>query len=68
VFNLGKHDTPNKPKTHDEQMDMVWDALFNHIPTRLAWVDLKVNFILAFIGIVLALVAVSLGLLVVYVT
>ena len=59
---------PDKPKTHDEQMDMIWEACFNHIPTRLGWVDLKVNFILAFIGIVLALVAVSLGLLVVYVT
>ena len=48
-----------KPKTMKAQVDVLWEVCTNHIPTRLKWLDVKVNFILAFTGLVLALVAIS---------
>lgn len=49
---------PEKPKTQKEQISMLWEGVFNHIPTQLKWQNVKLNFILAFMGLVLALLAV----------
>lgn len=43
-------------------MDMVWDAVFNHIPHRLDRQDLKLNLILAFGGISVGLIGVVIAL------
>ena len=51
---------PEKPKTMKEQIDQLWEACFNHIPSRLKWMDTKIAFILAFIAIVMVLVSITL--------
>lgn len=50
---------PEKPDKQKEQIGMLWDACFNHIPTQLSWLNIKVNFILAIMGVILTLVAIS---------
>jgi len=45
--------TPEKPKTTKGQIDMMWDALFNALPHRLQWQDVKINFILTFVALIL---------------
>lgn len=50
--------TPEKPKTTKTQIEMIWSQCFNHIPSRLKWLDLKLNFVLVFMGLILALLAV----------
>ena len=45
---------PEKPKTTAGQIDMIWVAVFNAIPHRLKWQDIKINFILAFVALILA--------------
>ena len=49
---------PDKPQTMKEQVDMLWDAVYNHIPSKLRWQNVKLNFILTFMALVLALQAV----------
>ena len=49
---------PDKPEREDEQISMLWDAVYNHIPHRLDFLNVKINFILAFIALVLALLGV----------
>jgi len=44
---------PKKPETIAEQVSMMWDALYNHVPHRLRWQDIKINFILAFMALLL---------------
>lgn len=51
---------PEKPETMKAQVDMLWDAVFNHIPTKLNWQNIKLNFIMTFIALILALQAVIL--------
>ena len=52
---------PEKPQTLDEQISMIWDAVFNHIFHRLHFQDIKINFILTFLGLLLALLVVMLA-------
>jgi len=49
---------PDKPKTQREQTSMLWDAVFNHIPERLTWQDMKLNFILALLALTLVFLGV----------
>ena len=53
--------TPTKPGTEQAQIDMLWDGFYNHLPHWLNFIDTKQNFILALIGLTLALVAVVVG-------
>lgn len=55
-----KNQTPEKPDKQKDQISMLWDACFNDIPHRLKWQDVKINFILGFMGVVLTLIAVIL--------
>ena len=50
---------PEKPKTRDEQISMIWDALFNHVFTALHWQDIKITFILALIAILIGIIALA---------
>jgi len=55
-----KHEPPNKPETMKGQVDQLWEAVYNHIPTHLLWLDKKINFILGITGVILALVSIAL--------
>lgn len=52
---------PEKPERQKDQISMLWDAMYNHIPSilkeqnrRFKWQDIKINFILVFVGLILA--------------
>jgi len=45
---------PQKPESKDEQVSMIWDALYNHVFHKLKWQDIKITFILVFVGLLLA--------------
>jgi len=51
---------PKKPKLQKDQIEQLWDAAFNHLPTRIRWIDTKLNFVLVFLGILMALIALML--------
>ena len=53
---------PEKPQTLDEQISMIWDAVFNHIFHQLKFQDVKINFILTFLGLLIAILVVMLAL------
>ena len=46
---------PKKPTKQKEQIDMMWQAVYNHLPTKIKWIDVKANFILALVALILAL-------------
>jgi len=52
---------PPKPEDSKEQTSMMWDFLYNHLPSRLnkqdykiLWQDRKINFILVLVAILVA--------------
>ena len=47
-----------RPKTAKAQIDMLWDAAFNHIPSKLRWLDIKLDFILVFTALILGLLGI----------
>jgi len=49
---------PAKPKTTKAQIDMIWDALFNEIPHKFKWQDVKINFILVFVALILTMIGI----------
>ncbi len=53
---------PEKPETQEEQINMLWDGVFNHLPHRLAWLNIKINFILTFMAIELGLTGFAIAL------
>jgi hypothetical protein len=71
-------DMPCKPVGEKEQVAIIWDVVSNHIPhalytikedvsdvkKKMSWADMKINFVLAFMGLVLVLSTISLTLLV----
>lgn len=55
------YEIPPKPEGIDAKMDMVWEYCFNHLPSRLRrqerrlhWQDVKLNFILVLLALILA--------------
>ena len=64
MLGFGKHEMPEKPESHDDQMDMVWIAIFNHMPTQLGWLNTKMTFLLSFMGVLVALTSLALALLI----
>lgn len=60
-----KNQTPEKPKKMEEQIAQLWEACFNHIPSQLHWQNIKLNFIMGFMALVLALMAATIVLLVI---
>lgn len=53
---------PEKPKTQREQVDTLWDIVANHLWHKMYWLDIKLNFLLAFIAVILTLLGLVLGL------
>lgn len=53
-----KSNTPSKPQEQKDQISMLWDAVYNHIPARLKWQDVKLNFILGFMALILVVLGV----------
>ena len=62
-----EHKVPPKPADLQQQIDMIWEAVFNgdgilkklvvsysHVMRRLRWQDLKLNFIRVFLALLLA--------------
>ena len=59
--NQNNYEIPPKPENSNEQISMMWDFLYNHLPTRLnrqdykiLWQDRKINFILVLVAILVA--------------
>jgi len=52
------YNNTKKPKTQKEQVDLIWDFLFNHLVHKIKFIDLKIGFILAFLTLMLALLSV----------
>jgi len=50
--------TPEKPELLEDQIDQLWVAIYNHLPSKLQWIDMKQNFILVFMTLVLGLLGV----------
>ena len=44
-----------KPESLEEKVDLIWEAAFNHIPTQINWLNLKLTFILTFVALILGL-------------
>jgi len=53
MFNKNRK-TPEMPKDPRKRNEMMWEAIFNHIPHRLAWQDMKLNFVLVLLALILA--------------
>ena len=54
---------PDKPKSSKGQVDMLWDAVFNHIPTALRamekWNNVRFGFLMGFMALIVALLGIS---------
>lgn len=57
-----KNYTPKKPKTQREQVDMIWDAVFNTMTHRLDRMELMMKLTLTFGGLSLALLGLVIAL------
>lgn len=57
-----KDDIPKKPETQRAQIEMLWEAAYNHLPHKISILGVKVNLIMAFGGLSLALLAVVIAL------
>lgn len=49
---------PQKPETQKEQISLLWDMVCNHMLHRLSWQDIKINFILLLLALIIAFLAV----------
>ena len=52
---------PDKPEKIKDQLAMLWDVMYNHLPhhlhaqdARIIWQDRKINFILVLLAILVA--------------
>ncbi|KKN56925.1 hypothetical protein LCGC14_0567170 [marine sediment metagenome] len=52
---------PKKPETHEEQTSVLWDVMCNHVMSKLKTQDIKLNFVLGFMGLVLVLIGLILA-------
>ena len=55
------YEIPPKPESINDQISMIWDFLWNHLPSRLnkqddriLWQERKINFILILVAILVA--------------
>jgi len=47
--------TPKKPESLEEQISMIWDAVFNHLFTAQYWQGVMTKFILALLAVIIGL-------------
>ena len=45
---------PDKPETVEEKIDMLWDAFYNRMLHWMGWQELRMKFVLVFLGLLLA--------------
>ena len=54
---------PEKPETTRAQVNMLWDGLFNHLPTTLRamekWNNIRFGFIMTFMALIIALLGIT---------
>lgn len=55
------YEIPEKPTNRDDQISMMWDFLYNHLPGRLHHQDRKINFQDHKLNFVLILLAILLA-------
>lgn len=55
---MKRNEIPQKPETQKEQISTLWDIVCNHLFTKVNTHDIKINFILIFVGLILALLGV----------
>ena len=46
---------PEKPKSLEEQVSMIWDAVFNHLFTAQFWQGVMIKFVLALLAVIIGL-------------
>lgn len=61
---MTRNNIPEKPNATKDQVSMLWDAVYNHLPSRLSWQDKKISFVLAITGLSLGLLGVIIALLI----
>jgi len=52
---------PKKPESLEEQVSMIWDALYNDVFHKLKFQDIKINFILTFLALLLTALGIMLA-------
>lgn len=60
-----KLEIPEKPPEEKDQISMLWDAVWNHIPHQLAFISTQFKFVFGFMALVLALLGVILGVIII---
>jgi len=50
---------PQKPQRQKDQVDMLWDAVFNHLPSKLNWIDIEIKFVFLLLVVILAILGVK---------
>ena len=50
---------PKKPEALEDQVSMIWDFVFNHVFTAQHWQGVMLKFVLALLGVIIGLWAVS---------
>ena len=53
-----KNNHPKKPPTQKEQIDLIWEFLFNHLTHKVQFLSLKMTFVLIFMGLILGLLGI----------
>jgi hypothetical protein len=55
---MKRNGIPEKPKTQKEQISVLWDIFCNHIFSKVMTLDMQMKFVLVFLGLILAFLAV----------
>ena len=55
---MRRNGIPEKPKTQKEQVSVLWDIVCNHIFSKVMTHDMQMKFVLVFLGLILAFLAV----------
>ena len=53
---------PEKPKTTKEQVSVLWDIVANHLITQVRMNNMKLNFVLGFLGLIMGLIGITIAL------
>ena len=54
MFRVNYPKKTEKPKNYKAQVSTLWDLVTNHILTWMYWQDVKMNFVLTFLALILA--------------
>ena len=54
MFRVNYPKKTEKPKSYKAQVSTLWDLVTNHVLTWMYWQDVKMNFVLTFLALILA--------------